>query len=106
MAEYDALPNIGHACGHNVIATSGTGAGAALAAALGSLPFAGKIAVIGTPAEEGGAGKVGLMEGGAFADGDAAMMMVAAAKALAMTALDLLAHPEELARAKAEFRRA
>ncbi len=34
MAEYDALPNIGHACGHNVIATAGTGAGAAIAAAL------------------------------------------------------------------------
>ena len=75
MAEYDALPNIGHACGHNVIATSGTGAGAALATALGSLPFAGKIVVIGTPAEEGGAGKVRLMEGGAFADVDAAMMI-------------------------------
>src|SRR5262249_46035745 len=40
MAEYDALPSIGHACGHNVIATAGTGAGAALAVALGTLPFA------------------------------------------------------------------
>src|SRR5204863_163030 len=57
MAEYDALPGIGHACGHNVIATAGVGAGAALAA-LGTLPFAGRIQVIGTPAEEGGAGKV------------------------------------------------
>src|SRR5213594_2321131 len=53
MAEYDALPGIGHACGHNVIATAGTGAGAALAMALGRLPFAGRIQVIGTPAEEG-----------------------------------------------------
>src|ERR1700716_1739365 len=52
MAEYDALPGIGHACGHNVIATAGVGAGAALAA-LGTLPFAGRIQVIGTPAEEG-----------------------------------------------------
>ena len=42
MAEYDALPGIGHACGHNVIATAGVGAGAALAA-LGTLPFAGRI---------------------------------------------------------------
>jgi len=50
MAEYDALPNIGHACGHNVIATAGTGAGAAIATALGSLPFNGRIPVIGTPA--------------------------------------------------------
>src|SRR5215813_2820878 len=75
MAEYDALPGIGHACGHNVIATAGTGAGAALAVALGTLPFAGEIQVIGTPAEEGGAGKVKLMEVGVFHDVDAAMMI-------------------------------
>jgi amidohydrolase len=75
MAEYDALPGIGHACGHNVIATAGVGAGAALAAALGTLPFAGRIQVIGTPAEEGGAGKVRLMEAGVFDGVDAAMMI-------------------------------
>ena len=75
MAEYDALPNIGHACGHNVIATAGAGAGAAIAASLGTLPFAGRIQVIGTPAEEGGAGKVRLMEAGVFKDVDAAMMI-------------------------------
>jgi amidohydrolase len=75
MAEYDALPGIGHACGHNVIATAGSGAGAALAVALGTLPFAGEVQVIGTPAEEGGAGKVRLMEAGVFRDVDAAMMI-------------------------------
>ncbi len=75
MAEYDALPNIGHACGHNVIAASGAGAGAALAAALQTLPFSGRIQVIGTPAEEGGAGKVKLMEAGVFDGVDAAMMI-------------------------------
>jgi amidohydrolase len=75
MAEYDALPGIGHACGHNVIATAGTGAGAAIAAALGTVPFAGRIQVIGTPAEEGGAGKVKLLEAGVFEDVDAAMMI-------------------------------
>ncbi len=75
LAEYDALPGIGHACGHNVIATAGTGAGAALAAALGTLPFPGRIQVIGTPAEEGGAGKVRLMEAGVFKDVDAALMI-------------------------------
>ncbi|MGH7324004.1 MAG: M20 family metallopeptidase [Candidatus Rokuibacteriota bacterium] len=75
MCEYDALPGIGHACGHNVIAAAGAGAGAALAGALGTLPFAGRIQVIGTPAEEGGAGKVRLMEAGVFRDGDAAMMI-------------------------------
>jgi len=74
MAEYDALPGIGHACGHNVIATAGVGAGAALAA-LGTLPFAGRIQVIGTPAEEGGAGKVKLMDAGVFDSVDAAMMI-------------------------------
>ncbi|OGL17513.1 MAG: hypothetical protein A3F92_16675 [Candidatus Rokubacteria bacterium RIFCSPLOWO2_12_FULL_71_22] len=75
MAEYDALPGIGHACGHNAIATAGTGAGAALAAGLGTLPFPGRVVVIGTPAEEGGAGKVKLMEAGVFKDVDAAMMI-------------------------------
>lgn len=75
MAEYDALPGIGHACGHNVIATAGTGAGAALAVALGTLPVAGRVQVIGTPAEEGGAGKVKLMNAGVFRDVDAAMMV-------------------------------
>jgi amidohydrolase len=75
LAEYDALPSIGHACGHNIIATAGTGAGAALAVALGTLPYAGRIQVIGTPAEEGGAGKVRLLEAGVFGDVAAAMMI-------------------------------
>jgi amidohydrolase len=75
LAEYDALPAIGHACGHNVIATAGTGAGAAIAAALGTVPYAGRVQVIGTPAEEGGAGKVRLMEAGVFRGVDAAMMV-------------------------------
>jgi amidohydrolase len=80
MAEYDALPGIGHACGHNVIATAGAGAGAALALVAGALPqtrlpYGGRIVVLGTPAEEGGAGKVKLMEAGAFRDVDAAMMI-------------------------------
>ena len=75
LAEYDALPGIGHACGHNVIATAGVGAGAALARALETLPFAGRIQVIGTPAEEGGAGKVKLMDAGVFDGVDAAMMV-------------------------------
>jgi amidohydrolase len=75
MAEYDALPKIGHACGHNVIATAGAGAGAALALALRTLPFPGAIQVIGTPAEEGGAGKVRLLEAGVFQGVEAAMMI-------------------------------
>ena len=80
MAEYDALPGIGHACGHNVIATAGAGAGAALALVAsrldqGRLPFKGRIEVVGTPAEEGGAGKVKLLDAGVFKGVDAALMI-------------------------------
>jgi amidohydrolase len=74
MCEYDALPGIGHACGHNVIATAGAGAGAALAAARDGLP-PGRILVVGTPAEEGGGGKVRLIRAGVFGGVDAAMMV-------------------------------
>ncbi|HKW95852.1 MAG TPA: M20 family metallopeptidase [Methylomirabilota bacterium] len=74
MCEYDALPGIGHACGHNIIATSGAGAGAALAAVTAQLPK-GRIQVIGTPAEEGGGGKVKLIKAGVFRDVDCAMMI-------------------------------
>jgi len=74
LCEYDALPTIGHACGHNVIATSGAGAGAALAAVRDKLP-GGTVQVIGTPAEEGGGGKIRLINGGVFERVDAAMMI-------------------------------
>lgn len=73
LCEYDALPGIGHACGHNAIAAAGAGAGAGLAAVKASLPK-GRIQVIGTPAEEGGGGKVRLIQGGLFKRVDAAMM--------------------------------
>ena len=74
MCEYDALPGIGHACGHNVIAASGAGAGAALAVARAVLPK-GRVEVIGTPAEEGGGGKCRLIKAGVFKGVDAAMMI-------------------------------
>jgi amidohydrolase len=74
MCEYDALPGIGHACGHNVIAASGAGAGAALAAVREQLPR-GRVQVVGTPAEEGGGGKIRLIRGGVFQNVDAAMMI-------------------------------
>jgi amidohydrolase len=74
LCEYDALPGIGHACGHNVIATAGVGAGAALAALRDRLPK-GRVQVIGTPAEEGGGGKVKLINAGVFKTVDAAMMI-------------------------------
>jgi amidohydrolase len=74
MCEYDALPGIGHACGHNVIAASGAGAGAALALTRDALPR-GRVQVIGTPAEEGGGGKNRLIAGGVFKGVDCAMMI-------------------------------
>ena len=72
LAEYDALRGLGHGCGHNLIATASTGAGIALAELLDRLP--GRVQVIGTPAEEGGGGKIRLIRAGIFQEVDAAMM--------------------------------
>lgn len=72
-SEYDALPGVGHACGHNIIATAGLGA--ALAAAAVADEAGGRVRVLGTPAEEGGAGKVYMAEAGAFEGVDVAMMI-------------------------------
>jgi amidohydrolase len=71
LAEYDALPN-GHACGHNLIAGAALAAAVGLAAVGDQLP--GQVVLLGTPGEEGGGGKVILIENGAFADIDAALM--------------------------------
>ncbi len=71
--EYDALPEVGHACGHNVIATSAVGAGVALAPLVEELGI--RVTVLGTPAEEGGGGKVELIDAGAFEDAAASMMV-------------------------------
>ena len=73
VAEYDALPEIGHACGHNIIGTAAIAAGVALRSVMDELP--GRVVVIGAPAEEGGGGKVILVERGVFADVDAALMV-------------------------------
>jgi amidohydrolase len=72
-AEYDALPGIGHACGHNVIAAAAVGAGIGLAEVADDLGLT--VTVLGTPAEEGGGGKILMMEGGAFDGLNAAMMV-------------------------------
>ena len=71
--EYDALPKIGHACGHNIIATAALGAGAAVAGLVDDLGI--RVTVLGTPAEEGGGGKVDLINAGAFEDAAASMMI-------------------------------
>ena len=68
LAEYDALPEIGHGCGHNLIAMAAVGAGLGVKANLASLP--GRVVVIGTPAEEGGGGKIRLLDAGVFNDID------------------------------------
>ena len=73
LVEYDALPQVGHACGHNVIAASSVGAGVALAAVADQIGL--RVTVIGTPAEEGGAGKQLLLDAGAF-DGVHAALMI------------------------------
>jgi amidohydrolase len=72
-AEYDALPQVGHACGHNIIATSSLGAGIALAGLTEVLRI--RVTVLGTPAEEGGGGKIDLIGAGALEDAAAAMMI-------------------------------
>jgi amidohydrolase len=71
-AEYDALPGIGHACGHNVIAATAVGTGLALGAVADELGLT--VRVMGTPAEEGGGGKIFLLQRGAFAGAHLAMM--------------------------------
>ncbi|MDP2871664.1 MAG: amidohydrolase [Bacillota bacterium] len=77
LAEYDALPGLGHACGHNVIGAAALGAAVGLAAVRGELP--GTVRIVGTPAEEGfkpnAGGKVVMFEAGVFEDVDAAMIV-------------------------------
>ncbi|MDD5702216.1 MAG: M20 family metallopeptidase [Dehalococcoidales bacterium] len=73
LAEYDALPDLGHACGHNIIAASSTGAG--IAARLAVDEYGGTVLVIGTPAEELYGGKVTMAQKRAFDGLDAAMMV-------------------------------
>ncbi len=73
LAEYDALADLGHGCGHNLIAMIGTATAVAVREVMDELP--GSIAAIGTPAEEGGGGKVALLRAGGFDDVDAAMMI-------------------------------
>ncbi len=72
LAEYDALPGLGHGCGHNTMAASGVGAAIALATIADELP--GEIVFLGTPAEERGSGKQWMIEDGLFAGIDAALL--------------------------------
>jgi amidohydrolase len=74
ICEYDALPEIGHACGHNLIAEAGIAAGIGVKAYLEKEGCTGTVTVMGTPAEEGGGGKVQLIEKGGFDGIDIAIM--------------------------------
>jgi len=80
LAEYDALAGLGHACGHNIIATAALGAALAVHAVRDAL--AGEVRLIGTPAEEDGGGKVIMLEHGVFEGVDAAMMIHPGVKAM------------------------
>jgi amidohydrolase len=73
VAEYDALPGLGHACGHNIIAATAVGAAEALARVTADLGLG--IRVLGTPAEEGGGGKIPMLDAGCFDDLAFAMMI-------------------------------
>lgn len=75
LAEYDALPEIGHACGHNVICATGVGAFLVLARAHAKAQLPGKVVLLGTPAEEGHTGKEYMAREGAFDSFDAAIML-------------------------------
>ena len=93
MAEYDALPQIGHACGHNIICTAATGAAVAAKEAIDQ--YGGSMVVIGTPAEEMFGGKAIMAERGAFKDIDIAMIVhpsshdLSSARALACITLEV-----------------
>ncbi len=88
LCEYDALPELGHACGHNLIGAASVGAALGLAPFMGQL--GGKLTVLGTPAEETGSGKVILANSGFFADVDAAMMFHPASENLLMATSNAL----------------
>lgn len=80
LAEYDALPGLGHACGHNIIGTAATGAALAMLAIRSEIR--GTVKLIGTPAEEKGGGKAIMVERGVFDSVDAAMMIHPGSKAM------------------------
>jgi amidohydrolase len=75
VCEYDALRGLGHACGHNLIGTASAAAGISLMRALRESGIAGQVRVVGSPAEEGGGGKIPLVSDGVFDDCDTALIL-------------------------------
>lgn len=94
VAEYDALPDVGHGCGHNIIATAAIGAGIALSSLAGRLP--GSVVVLGTPAEESAVpnagGKIPILDHGHFDDVDAAIMIHPMTEDVVSLSSSLVAH--------------
>lgn len=90
--EYDALPDVGHACGHNVIASAGVGAALGLVDLADDLGIT--VKVFGTPAEEGGGGKILMLDRGAFAGTHAAMMIHPSPRERADTEMLAVSHFE------------
>ena len=94
VGEYDALPGLGHACGHNIVAACTVGAGLGLSSVIRELK--GAILVLGTPAEESGGGKIIMLKKGCFRSVDAAMKMhpsnrnLVGRKSLAITCLRMI----------------
>lgn len=74
-AEVDALPGLGHACGHNLIATASVAAFLALRHALAEFAVPGRVQLLGTPAEEDGGGKIDLLKAGAYEKADVSLMV-------------------------------
>lgn len=81
-AEYDSLPGIGHACGHNLITTSSVTAFLSLSMTLNKLGMPGRVQLLGTPDEEGDGGKVKLLEAGAYKNVDVSLMAYVACPVL------------------------
>ena len=75
LCEYDALPELGHACGHNLIGTSGAGAGVVLKEIMEKYGIGGTLKVFGTPAEENGSGKITMLDEGIFEGVDMSLIM-------------------------------
>ena len=98
LAEYDAIKDIGHACGHHMQGPSVIGAALALRDVCGEEPY--KIVIYGAPAEETIGGKIIMKEKGCFQDIDIALMMHAAPN----TCVDILERPELLSEIQTEFR--
>jgi amidohydrolase len=101
VCEYDALRGLGHACGHNLIATSSAGAGIALVRSLEARGVDARVTIVGAPAEEGGGGKIPLCHDGLFDDCDAVLIFHPSDRTASMQYALACTHWEWMFRGKA-----